>query len=220
MLPLRRATPKLFQMLSVRQRILSLTMAAVGALAWWLQQQDETPGPNKSARERRPDYRIDNFSATQMDESGEPHRRLSAVELRHYPDDDSNEIESPRLTLFEQSGPPWLVRSETAWVSGDGNLIRLHGEVFIDREPGARTRPVHIKTREVLLKRDEDYAETDQPVRIASELDWTTSDKGAQLWLEETLRMKLLGRVRGEMIVTSGEENPARSTNGHPRKQQ
>jgi len=188
-------------MLSARQRILALSLAAVGTLAWWLQEDGKAPGPGQGDKERRPDYTVDNFAATQMGERGEPHRRLTAIELRHFADDDSSELQSPTLTLFEESGPPWLVHSQSAWVSGDGNLIRLHGEVHIDREAGAQTRPVHVRTSEVLLKRQENYAQTDRPVRITSESDWTTSKKGAEIWLEEKLRAKLLGRVRGEMIV-------------------
>jgi lipopolysaccharide export system protein LptC len=176
-------------------------MAAVGALAWWLQQGEEPPAPDNGSQDRRPDYTVDNFTATMMGETGSPRRRLTAIELRHFADDDSNELEKPRLTLFEETAPPWRLRSETGWVSGDGNEIRLHGEVFIDREPGATTRPLHLRTRELYLKRDENYAETDLPVRATSELDWVTSANGARIWFGKDLRIKLLGRARGEIAI-------------------
>jgi lipopolysaccharide export system protein LptC len=186
-------------MLSARQRVLALVLAAVGALAWWLQEEEKALRPHREERGHLPDYTVDDFTTTNMDELGKPFRRLSAVELRHFADDDSSELTSPSLTLFEKSGPPWLVHSETAWISADHNLIRLHGEVLIDREAGPTTRPVHLKTRELVLKRKEDYATTDQPVHITSLQDWTTSDAGAEIWLTDKLRVKLLGRVRGEV---------------------
>jgi lipopolysaccharide export system protein LptC len=186
-------------MLSPRQRLLALALATVGAVAWWLQHGEETPAPARNAGERRPDYRVDNLTATTMDKTGRPEKRLFAVELRHYPDDDTKELQSPRLTLFEEEGPPWVLRSESARVSADDNLIWLQGEVYIDRARSETTREVHLKTSEALLKRKERYAETDRVVRITSESDWTTADSGARLWLQEKLRAKLLGRVRGEM---------------------
>jgi len=199
---------------SARQRILILAMASVGALAWWLRQGGETPGPNTDDPKRRPDYTVDDFNVTTMDAFGAPHRHLTAIELRHYPDDDTKELETPRLTLYVETGPPWLIRSETAWISSDDNLIRMHGEVYIDRVAGVETRPVHMKTREVVVKRNENYAQTDQPVRITSETDWVTAENGAQVWLEEKLRIKLLGRVRGELVISQAdEETPPRSNN-------
>jgi len=188
-------------MLSMRQRILALAMAAVGTLAWWQQQGDEPVGAGERDAIRRPNYTVDNFIATQMGESGTPLRRLTSTELRHYADDDTNELENPRLTLYEDAGPPWLLRSNSAWLSGDNDLMRLHGEVYIDREPGEKTRPLHLKTRELTLKRREKYAETDQPVHATSESDWVTSDNGAQIWFGDDLKVKLLGRARAEIAL-------------------
>jgi lipopolysaccharide export system protein LptC len=188
-------------MLSGRQRILALAMALIGGLAWWLQQGDEPVVQSNADKDRRPDYTVDNFTATEMDETGKPHRRLSAIELRHYADDDSKELQSPRLTIFEDTAPPWLVRSEIASIPGDSDDILLQGEVFIDRERGVGTRPMHLRTRELLVKRREDYAETDQPVHATSGLDWVTSKTGAEIWFGEDLRIKLLGRVRGKIAL-------------------
>lgn len=188
-------------MLSMRQSMLALAMVAVGTFAWWQQQGDAPAGAVETDKIRRPNYTVDNFTATQMGESGTPLRRLTSIELRHYDDDDSNELESPRLTLYEEAGPPWLLRSDSAWLSGDNELMRLHGEVYIDREPGERTRPLHLRTRELTLKRQEKYAETDQPVHATSESDWVTSENGAQIWFGEDLKVKLLGRARAEIAL-------------------
>lgn len=206
-------------MLSTRQRILILAMASVGALAWWLRQGEEMPIPNMDDPEHRPDYTVDIFNVTTMDEFGMPHRHLTAVELRHYPDDDTKELETPHLILHVETGPPWLVRSETAWISRDDNLIRMHGRVFIDRSAGVGMPPVRMKTHELLVKRDENYAWTDRPVRITrGEADWVTAENGAQVWLEEKLRIKLLGRVRSEMMIPPTDEEPPPESHDHPRQ--
>lgn len=188
-------------MLSMRQRVLALAMAAVGSYTWWLQQGVDPSDSDKGDTGRRPNYTVDNFTATQMDEGGAPLRQLTAIELRHYADDDSNELDDPQVTLFQDEGPPWLLRSDTAWLSGDNELMLLHGEVYIDREAGETTRPLHLRTRELTVKQRQKYAETDQPVRATSESDWVTSDHGAQVWFGDDLRIKLLGRARAEIVL-------------------
>jgi lipopolysaccharide export system protein LptC len=184
---------------SLRQRVLALTMAVIGAFAWWMQPDKAPPARDKDPRDHHPDYTVDNFTVTEMGESGTPDRRLVATELRHYSDDNTKELEGPKLTLFEDAGPPWLVRSKSAWISADNNQILLRGDVHIDRERGETTREAHLQTSELLLKRNEHYAETDSPVKITSAADWTTADKGARIWLKDKLRVELLGRVRGTM---------------------
>jgi len=185
----------------LRSRILALILAAVAAFAWWKRPVVE-PGDSASAepRERRPDYTVDRFSGTVMDDAGVPERRLTARELRHYPDDDSTELEQPLLTLFEEAAPPWLVRSNTGWISGDGAEVLMRGKVYIDREPASSIRPVHLTTRELLVRPDEEYAETDRPIIGTSQSDWLTSANGGRIWFGEALRIELDGPVRARFV--------------------
>lgn len=188
-------------MLSLRQRTLAVILVAAGGLAWWQQQGKEPAAVTQTPDEHRPDYTVENFSATLMDESGAPQRRMLAREMRHYPNDDSSELDRPVLTLFDEDGPPWLIRSETGWVSADGDEVHLHGEVFIDRESSPTTRPVHLKTRELRVKPREEYAETDEQVRITSEADWLTAMTGMQVWFGKAIKVKLYGRARSSFFV-------------------
>lgn len=192
-------------MLSTRQRILALAMASVGAFAWWLHRGEEVPGPQEGARERRPDYRVDHLRVTTMDESGAPRRYLTATELRHYADDNSKELQAPEVILCVKRGPPWRIRSETAWISGDNHLIRMEGEVYVDRVAGPASSSVHMRTHDVLLKWNENYAQTERLVRITSGADWVTAKNGGRIWLGEWLRVKLAGPVRGGLLLPRAE---------------
>lgn len=188
-------------MLSVRQRVLALILAGIGGAAWWQQSQQGPDAPPAAARPRLPDYTVEGFSGTTMDIAGRPARSLSARELRHYPNDDSTELDLPVLVVYTADGPPWNIRSETGWASGDGERILLRGEVLADREGAGGLRPIHLRTSELLVHPRQNYAETAMPVRIDSNDDWLTST-GMQAWFGETeLRATFLGRARGRLAV-------------------
>ena len=186
---------------SPRERLLALILLLVGVVAWWVGSEEETAFEIKEGGARRPDYTVDGLTATMMDETGRPHRRLTAPQLRHYPDDESTELERPVLTVFKKETPPWVIRSETGWISADGDEIILQGEVLIDREAGGSTRPVHIKTRELHVHADEEYAETDQLVEITSNADWVTSMGGAQVWFRDQSHINFIGRVHALLDI-------------------
>jgi lipopolysaccharide export system protein LptC len=187
--------------LTARQRTLALVLALVGGAAWWQQSGRAPDVPPAPARARLPDYTVEQFTATTMGLDGMPARSLTARELRHYPDDDSSELDLPVLTLNRPDGPPWAIRSETGWISGDRERLLLHGQVLADREGRGEARPIHLKTSELTVRPRESYAETAMPVAITSEEDWLTST-GMQVWFAETvMRAHFLGRARGRFAV-------------------
>jgi lipopolysaccharide export system protein LptC len=184
-------------MLSLRQRLLAVIMAAIGVVTWWQQQNGETPRRRPPAGPRRPDYTVEKFTATMMSNKGLPQRQLAAPLLRHYADDGSSVLDDPILTLFTQGGPPWVIRSRAGWVSQTGDRVILRGNVRVDRVGTKELRPVRLRTAELHIRPREDFAETDTPVKIASGGDWIKSSAGAQAWLHKTLRVMLLGRSHG-----------------------
>jgi lipopolysaccharide export system protein LptC len=186
---------------TVRQRVLALVLTLIGGAAWW-QQFGQTPEATPTVvRERLPDYRVDGLTATAMDAAGRPARRLTADAMRHYPDDDSSELDRPVLILYRSDGPPWDIRSETGWVSGDGERVLLHGQVVVDREGSGEARPVHLTTSELLVRPRQEYAETSMPVKLTSGEDWLTST-GMQAWYgESAMRARFLGRAHGRFAV-------------------
>ena len=186
---------------TIRQRVLALVLALIGGAAWWQQSGQVPEAPVKPVRARLPDYTVEQFTATTMDLNGRPARSLTAREMRHYPDDDSSELDLPVLVLNRPGEPPWDIRSETGWISGDRERLLLHGQVFADREGRGEARPIHLKTSELTVQPRQSYAETAMPVEITSDEDWLRST-GMQVWFGETaMRARFLGRARGRFAV-------------------
>jgi lipopolysaccharide export system protein LptC len=200
-------------MLSARQRLLAVILAAVGVTAWWQERKGQGHPPPPVSGPRQPDYTVEKFTATMMDKKGVPERQLSAPILRHYPDDGSSVLDDPVLKLFGRDSPPWLFRSRTGWVSQTGDKVILRGDVRIDRAADGDQRPVHLRTTELYVRPREDYAWTDKPVKIMSEGNWITSSGGGQAWLRKSLRVKLLGRSHG-MITAETARGGSPHENG------
>jgi len=170
---------------------LLLTLAAG---SYWLANLEEPVARHQGLHE--PDYFLNDFTASAMGTDGRPLRRLKAREMRHYPDDDSTEVAAPRLAFYEEDEPPWELQAETAWLSGDGALLLLQGEVLIDREAVPGVRPVHAVTRNLRVQPEDRYAETDERVTLHSVASWVDAT-GMQVWFAGPLRLKLLSDARG-----------------------
>ena len=120
--------------------------------------------------------------------------------MEHFPNDDSTQLQRPRLEIHDDDRPPWKIRSERGWVSGDKQLVLLQGEVHIDREAAPEVRPLHIVTHDLRVQPDNNYAETDAAVHATSRDDWLDS-VGMQLWFARPIRVKLLSQVRGRYEI-------------------
>ena len=118
-----------------------------------------------------PDYYLKNFVATTMDVGGKPRRRLAAVSMVHFPDDDSATLDRPRLQLFTEHGRTWEITSTSGRVNAGGESIDLQGEVRISAvggeaggEPGSDR--VEMLTSEMVVWPERQYAETESAVKI------------------------------------------------------
>ncbi len=168
--------------------------------SWWLVQTSGVEDSEHISAAHTPDYYVDNFTVSTMGPDGKPKQKLTADRMLHYPDDDSTELTRPHMVLYEADTPPWQVRSETGWVSGDGKLVLLNGEVKIDRAAAPGIRPIHIRTSDLRVRPEEKYAETDKTVRIRS-LQSNQTSVGMQAWFNKPVRMKFLSNVRGHYEV-------------------
>jgi lipopolysaccharide export system protein LptC len=170
--------------MSRRFIILFSSLAAVALLSgWFLNSLNTEPPKRAEGSQRRPDYYVENFTATTLDESGFPTRRLDAAYMAHYPETDTHELADPYLVLFAELATPWHVRSERGWLSPDGDEMLLIGKVHIWRNDTSGDRQVDIRTENLRVLPGTEYGETDEQV------------VGMRAWMGES-RLELLSQVR------------------------
>lgn len=136
------------------------------------------------------------YSKMQMDESGRSNSKLVADFAANFSNDVGTELTKPVMTVYKQDKPPWVIRSKTGHIPAGGNKVLMNGQVFIDRAAAKNVREVNIKTSNLLLLPNRDYAETDDWAELVSGLD-RISGVGMKLYYQEPLYIELLANVKG-----------------------
>ncbi|TVQ89841.1 MAG: LPS export ABC transporter periplasmic protein LptC [Chromatiaceae bacterium] len=191
-----------------RTQVLGLLLALLGLAAWWWQQA-RGPGPTPDAAPAtRPDYVVDALQTLSTDADGRPLRRLTATQVRHYPGSGGSELDDPRLTLYRADGPPWEGHSDQGWISAAGDEVLLRGSAVIARAAHAGQPPVQLRSSELLILPESDYAETARFAEIERGADWVTAVDGLRVWFADPWHVTLFGRVRGRLTAPTATGPP------------
>ncbi|ADJ27268.1 LPS export ABC transporter periplasmic protein LptC [Nitrosococcus watsonii] len=172
-----------------------LTLIAT-VTAWELLQEESAYAPGGDLNRRTTDYFMEEFTSTLMDPQGLPLYRLAGTHMAHYLDNDTIEITAPDAVFYQQAKARWKVVAEQGLTNSQGDEIDLLGEVII-HQLGADSKTINMKilTRNVRVKPQAKYAETQQPVTLLNSFGKTHSI-GARVYLKEG-RIELLSQVRG-----------------------
>ena len=169
-----------------------LALALLGS--GWLFRQVESSAPGNRAGGHEPDFYMTDFHSVAMDVQGRPERELRAGRMVHFADTGAQELTAPRLCFRLTEPKPWCVTSESGWVAGDGQTVRLLGEVHLWQRDGEGGSALDVYTRDVTVLPSREEARTEAPARIVGP--WGEAEGvGMNLRLAAS-RLELLSRVR------------------------
>ena len=112
-----------------------LILGSITLLSFWYLKKNIQPELPTVARskEHKPDYVFTDAKLTVLNLDGSTKYRLLGREFRHFEDDASIDVIKPQLRLFAKNTPPTTVRSETAHVSGNLDIVELFKNVLVSR---------------------------------------------------------------------------------------
>lgn len=154
-----------------RQGLLYAALAAgVFGLALWLQQLRvdmafTPPGDTPHV----PSMQMQDIALNVFGEDGLPAYRIEAPAMTRYADDDTMELETPVLQVFNPGQPEMTVTSERAWLGADRNEVRLLGEARINQPAAGERGGYDVYTRDVLVFPERREARTDRHVLTLGE---------------------------------------------------
>lgn len=176
-----------------RWKIAAILILLAIASAWLLDKLagGETDKQEKSAH--FPDYYMENFITTTMKQDGTLKNKLYADHLAHYPDDDTTELDKPKLEVFRDEGLPVMIKSDKGWITSDNEVVLLTGDVTLWQDNIDGSRRLEVVTADVKVLTKQEYAETDQPATLTSNRTIIKAT-GVRAYFKES-RIELLNNV-------------------------
>jgi lipopolysaccharide export system protein LptC len=113
-----------------------------------------------------PDYIVNKFTLVRMSASGHARYRISGEKLWHYPENDSFEIQQPRLINLAQDQSPMTLRSDRAVVENIARKVHMYRSVKADRPAFAGHSHFELDTEYLMVLPDDDIMQTDKAVKV------------------------------------------------------
>lgn len=187
-----------------------LPLAAVAALAgitWWLVQATLPPPGEGIAQPKRhtPDYFADNFSVTELDQSGATQYRLTAAKLIHYEDDENSVLTAPAMRAFQPGKPVVTTTAKRGITNGDASVVDLYDDERIERAAGGGDPQMQADSQHFRIFVNDDVIQTEKPVKLQRGLSVVNATDGMK-YNNVTRVIELYGNVRGTIAAsdTSG----------------
>ncbi len=132
---------------AMTKAVIIISLLFFTGLLWWLPNKLIEPAMQMTGAERRdPDYFIENFTVTAMDERGDPRYKLSAQRLVHYPNEQRTRLDRPRLRQFTDDT---VTTADRGFISDDGKALLMSGNVHVNRAHGGGYTGAEISTNEL-----------------------------------------------------------------------
>lgn len=124
-----------------------LVLALLAALSgWWLyrlQHADTAPG---LVGPPRSDYSIEAFQLVALDRAGNEAFSAEGPRLARHPFLGTLNIERPQMRFPDSNGGLWSTRADAGFVTRDGDLVRLQGDVRVQGPTGPGGEPIVLET--------------------------------------------------------------------------
>ena len=165
-------------------------------LTFWINRAVQPPVPKLDGSSRHdPDYIMSNFVTTQTDVNGDLRYKLAAIEMRHFPDDDTTELQRPRYTQFAVGKPYTEVQGLRGFVSSDGEEVQLVDNVKVTRQAFADKGEMTVETDYLKIRPNEELVTTDRPV-VIRQAPKTVIYATGMIYEKKQKTVTLLNRVR------------------------
>lgn len=186
-------------------------LAMLGLLALltlWIDRTVQEPERKPDGNSRHdPDYIVNNFVTSTTDVNGDLRHVLAAVEMRHYPDDDSTQLERPRFTQYTTGKPYTQIEGQKGLVSSNGENVQFTDNVKVVRQAYKGRGEMTVVTEYLNVTPKQELAVTDKPVMI-TQAPKTVVYATGMVFDKKKQTIELLSRVKAHYERPGQPKNP------------
>jgi len=174
-----------------------IVLGVLALITFWIDHTVKLQAPKIDGSSRHDvDYFLENFVTTRTDAHGNLRHVLAAVEMRHYPDDDSTELIRPRFTQYGENRPATQIEGQKGRVSSNGEVVVFDGNVVVTRQAYADRAEMRLYTDHLKILPKEEKASTDSEVTIIQPPNSKVIAQGMS-YDKATEELTLSSRVKG-----------------------
>ena len=182
-----------------------LMMSALALGTYWLVRNTPTfiaPDAVKAVR-HEPDYFMRNFTVKSFADNGQFKSEINGVEARHYPDNDTLEIDQARIRSVNAEGQMTTSTANRALSNGDGSELQLFGNARVVREASKGANGVNVPGMEFRGEFlhafiNEERVNSHKPVVLTRGKDQFTGDTFTYDNMSGVTELR--GRVKGVLV--------------------
>lgn len=181
-----------------------LLLLLLAVITFWINKTVQPPAARIDGSSRHdPDYMMGNFVTTQTDANGNLRYKLAAVEMKHYPDDDTTELQRPRYTQFAIGKPYTQVEGLRGYVSTDGEEVQLVDNVKVTRQALGDKGEMTLETEYLNIRPNDELVTTDRPV-VIKQAPKTVIYATGMIYEKKSQTVTLLNKVRAHYERPNG----------------
>lgn len=209
--PLRRLLERAWERLSLYLPVALMGLLALGS--WWLVRNAPMPLPpaRHGAQGQRPDYAMKSFAVRSFDAAGRLQSEVQGAAARHYPGNDTLEIDQARLHSVSAEGRVSAASADRALSNADASQVQLFGNAIVTREslparPGAPAQPrLEFRSEYLHAFPKAERVTSDRPVTFIRGQDRFSAD--SMEYDKQGQVLQLRGRVRGTLMPGSAQRS-------------
>lgn len=174
-----------------------IVLGVLAFITFWIDHTVKLQAPKIDGSSRHDvDYFLENFVTTRTDANGNLRHVLAAVEMRHYPDNDSTELIRPRFTQYGENRPATQIEGQKGHVSSNGEVVVFDGNVIVTRQAYGDRAEMRLYTDHLKILPREESASTEAQVTIIQPPNTKVVAQGMS-YDKATEELTLSSRVKG-----------------------